>query len=130
MGAAIKSSQFDWLFIQFYNNDECSAYQLFDNDGGSFNYDDWVSYVAGTPSSNAKLFIGLPASPDASTGDSGGSKYYVTPTNLASLVGQYSSHPQFGGIMIWDAGNSDTVNENGCNYAQEIHSVLTTGNAC
>ena len=49
-------------FIQFYNNDYCSAYQLFQKDGGSFNYDSWVSYVANTPSKNAKLFIGLPAS--------------------------------------------------------------------
>jgi chitinase len=130
MGQAITSSQFDWLFIQFYNNDGCSAYQLFNNDGGSFNYDAWVSYVSGTPSSGAKLFVGLPASPDASTGDSSGSKYYVSPTNLASLVGTYSSHAQFGGIMLWDAGNSDTVNDNGCNYAQEVHSVLTTGSPC
>lgn len=130
MGQAIQSSQFDWLFIQFYNNDYCSAYQLFDNDGGSFNYDSWVDYVAGTPSSGAKLFVGLPASPDASTGDSSGSKFYVTPTNLASLVSQYSSHAQFGGVMLWDAGNSDTINVNGCNYAQEVHSVLSTGSAC
>ncbi|KIN07799.1 glycoside hydrolase family 18 protein [Oidiodendron maius Zn] len=130
MGAAIKSSQFDWLFIQFYNNDECSAYQLFQNDGGSFNYDSWVSYVAGTPSAGAKLFVGLPASKDASTGDSSGSKYYVSPANLVSLVSKYKSHAQFGGIMLWDAGNSDTVNVNGCNYAQEVHSVLNTGAAC
>lgn len=130
MGQAIKSSQFDWLFIQFYNNDYCSAYQLFNGNGGTFNYDAWVSYVAGTPSSGAKLFVGLPASPDASTGDSGGSRYYVSPNNLVSLVSQYSSHAQFGGVMLWDAGNSDTINVNGCNYAQEVHSVLTTGSAC
>lgn len=131
MGAAITSSQFDWLYIQFYNNDECSAYQLFDGDGqGTFNYDDWVSYVAGTPSENALLFIGLPASQDASTGDSGGSKYWISTTDLPTLVSDYSSHAQFGGIMLWDAGNSDTVSVNGCNYAQEVHSVLTTGSAC
>jgi chitinase len=130
MGAAIKSSQFDWLFIQFYNNDECSAYQLFQNDGGSFNYDSWVSYVAGTPSSGAKLFVGLPASKLASTDDNSGAKYYVTPANLVKLVSQYKSHAQFGGVMLWDAGYSDTVSSNGCNYAQEVHSVLNTGAAC
>ncbi|RFU25413.1 hypothetical protein B7463_g10925, partial [Scytalidium lignicola] len=130
MGAAIKSAQFDWLFIQFYNNDECSAYQLFNNDGGSFNYDSWVSYVSDTASANAKLFVGLPASQTASTGDSSGSKYWVSTSNLPKLVSQYSSHPQWGGIMIWDARSSDTVTFDGCNYEQNIHSVLNTGNTC
>ena len=130
MGAAITSAQFDWLFIQFYNNDACSAYQLFENAGGSFNYDSWVSYVKGTASKNAKLFIGLPASEDASSGDSTGSKYWVSTTNLPKLINEYSSHAQFGGVMLWDAGNSDTVSVNGCNYAQEVHRVLTTGKAC
>jgi chitinase len=130
MGTAITNAQFDWLFIQFYNNDECSAYQLFQNDGGSFNYDGWVGFVSGTASANAKLFIGLPASTDGATGDSSGQKYYVSPTNLVQLVSEYSSHAQFGGIMLWDAGNSDTVNENGCNYAQVVNRVLTTGAAC
>jgi hypothetical protein len=55
MGAAITSAQFDYLFIQFYNNDYCSAYQLFQNDGGSFNYDSWVSYVANTPIRRLKM---------------------------------------------------------------------------
>jgi chitinase len=130
MGAAITSAQFDYLFIQFYNNDYCSAYQLFQNDGGSFNYDSWVSYVANTPSKNAKLFIGLPASKLASTGDSSGTKYWISTTDLPKLVSQYKSHAQFGGIMLWDAASSDTVSLNGCNYAQEVHSVLTTGLAC
>jgi chitinase len=130
MGAAIQSAQFDWLYIQFYNNDECSAYQLFDNDGGTFNYDEWVSYVAGTPSEDAKLFIGLPATTLASTDDNSGSKYYISPSNLVTLVKDYSSHAQFGGVMLWDAGYSDTVSQNGCNYAQEVHSVLNTGAAC
>lgn len=130
MGTAIKSSQFDYLFIQFYNNDYCSAYQEFQNDGGAFNYDDWVSYTAGTSSANAKLFIGLPASKAASTGDSSGSKYYVSSTNLATLVNKWGTHTRFGGVMLWDAGNSDTVSVNSCNYAQEVHSALTTGHAC
>ncbi|RFU29539.1 hypothetical protein B7463_g6810, partial [Scytalidium lignicola] len=127
MGLAITSAQFDWLFIQFYNNDECSAYQLFEEDGGSFNYDSWVDYVSGTASENAKLFVGVPASEDASTGDSSGSKYWVSTTNLPKLVSEYSSHSQWGGVMLWDAGNSDTVSLDGCNYAQQVHSVLTTG---
>lgn len=51
-------------------------------------------------------------------------------TDLPKLVSQYKSHAQFGGIMLWDAGSSDTVSLNGCNYAQGVHSVLTTGLAC
>lgn len=130
MGTAIQGAQFDWLYIQFYNNDECSAYQLFDNDGGTFNYDDWVTYVAGTPSESAKLFVGLPASTLASTDNNSGAKYYVQPSDLVSLVSEYSSHAQFGGVMLWDAGYSDDNTADGCNYSQEVHSILNTGAAC
>jgi chitinase len=74
MGDAIDHSQFDYLFIQFYNND-CSAYQFVrpDNgDSGSFDFDAWESSVASHASAGAKLLIGLPASKLASTDDDGG----------------------------------------------------------
>ena len=44
MGAMIAAAKFDMLFIQFYNNPYCSAYQVVRPDGGEgdgFNFDDW-----------------------------------------------------------------------------------------
>lgn len=44
MGAMIAAAKFDMLFIQFYNNPYCSAYQLVRPDGNpsdAFNFDDW-----------------------------------------------------------------------------------------
>lgn len=68
MDQAIKEAQFDYLFIQFYNN-ECSANDLFrdSNDnpngpGGRFNLADWPGYLSGTASANAKLHCGVPGS--------------------------------------------------------------------
>lgn len=57
----VENVRFDKLWIQFYNNPYCSP-------PNAINYDDWKSYIAGTPSANAKLYIGVPAAPDGATG--------------------------------------------------------------
>jgi chitinase len=123
MEGIITSAQFDYLWVQFYNNPGCSV-------GGSLNFDDWVSNIANTPSADAKIFIGVPASPLAATGTSSGSQYYLTPGDLASLVGGYQSNFAFGGVMMWSAGFSDANVNNGCTYAQQAKSILTTGSTC
>jgi len=123
MGEMIQASQFDYLFVQFYNNPGCSV-------DGEINFDDWKSSLAGSPSEGAKIFIGVPASPLGATGTSSGAKYYLDPSSLASLVGQYTSDSAFGGIMMWAAGFSDANINNGCTYAQEASSILKTGSAC
>jgi chitinase len=123
MQAVITSSQFDYLWVQFYNNEGCST------DTGT-NYADWVSNIANTPSSGAKIVIGVPASEDGATGTDSGAKYYLAPADLATLVAKYKDDSAFGGVMMWDAGFSDGNVNNGCTYAQEAHSILTTGSAC
>jgi len=131
MGEVISSSKFDYLFVQFYNNNNythpCSTGF---NGNAPFNYNEWVSFIAGTPSSGAKIFIGVPAAPLAANGSPSGELYYITPDQLASLVNQYKSNSAFGGIMMWSAGFSDTNVNNGCNYAQEAHAILSTGAPC
>jgi hypothetical protein len=72
----------------------------------TFNYDQWVSFIAGTPSANAKLFISLPAGPLAANGAPSGEIYYMTPSQLATLVNKYENFSSFGGIMMWNAGFS------------------------
>ena len=61
MGEIIANAQFDYLWVQFYNNEGCST------DTGT-NFDDWVSSVASGPSANAKIFLGVPASTLGATG--------------------------------------------------------------
>jgi chitinase len=123
MNEIITTSQFDYLWVQFYNNPGCSV-------NGPINYDQWKSNIANTPSANAKIFIGVPASTLGATGTSSGAQYYLAPSALASLVGQYQSDAAFGGVMMWSAGFSDTNVNNGCTYAQEAKHILTTGSPC
>ncbi|GAM44085.1 class III chitinase [Talaromyces pinophilus] len=123
MGEIITAAQFDYLWIQFYNNGYCSY-------PNTLNYDDWVSYVAGTPSANAKLFLGVPASELGSTGTSSGAVYYQSPSVLASTVASFDTSSNWGGIMMWDAAFSDANVVDGCNYAQQAHSILKTGSPC
>ncbi|CAI7648827.1 unnamed protein product [Penicillium glandicola] len=105
MQVIITKSEFDYIWVQFYNNPGCSV-------NSNINYNDWVSNVAGTPSANAKIFIGVPASP------------------LAATVSEYETNPAFGGVMMWSAGYSDNNVNNGCTYAQEAKHILTNGSAC
>ncbi|KAL6889153.1 glycoside hydrolase family 18 protein [Trichoderma evansii] len=124
MQQIITTSQFDYLWVQFYNNPSCSV------GTSSPNFLDWVSNVANTPSANAKIFLGVPASPLAATGTESGAQYYLEPSALNTLVGQFSSNPAFGGIMMWAAGFSDANVNNGCTYAQEAKKILTSGQIC
>lgn len=133
MGEIIGNSTFDYLWVQFYNNngyapDPCSL--GFNSGNAPFNYDSWVTFISGTPSSGAKLFIGVPAAPLASNGSPSGETYYLTPDQLATLVSQYKSHSAFGGVMMWSAGFSDSNVNSGCTYAQEVHRILSTGSTC
>ncbi|CRG89528.1 hypothetical protein PISL3812_06564 [Talaromyces islandicus] len=123
MQTVITNSQFDYLWVQFYNNEGCST------DSGT-NFPDWVSNIANTPSANAKIVIGVPASEDGATGTASGAKYYLAPNDLSTLVAKYKDNAAFGGVMMWDAGFSDDNVNNGCTYAQEAHSILTTGSVC
>jgi chitinase len=68
MGVVIDNAQFDYLWPQFYNNNNYTVpCALPINGNAPFNYDDWVTYTAGTPSANASmhscLFISLFGSP-------------------------------------------------------------------
>ncbi|KOS21731.1 Endochitinase [Escovopsis weberi] len=123
MNEIITKSQFDYLFIQFYNNPGCSV-------GGTINWDDWKKNIANTPSADAKLFLGVPASPLGATGTASGSKYYLAPADLNTLVGQHKDDSAFGGVMMWAAGFSDANTNNGCTYAQEAKKILTSGQTC
>lgn len=136
MGTIIANSVFDKIWVQFYNNnngldnipyESCS---LGFNGNAPFNYNQWADFIATTPSKDAKLYIGAPASTLASNGNSGGAIYYITPDQMATLVSETRGNSTFGGVMMWSAGYSDSNVNNGCTYAQEVHHILSTGSPC
>jgi chitinase len=131
MGIIIGNATFDYLWPQFYNNNNYTyPCALPFNGNAPFNYDQWVSFIATTPSANAKLFIGVPAAPLAANGSPSGETYYITPEQLAELVAEYDTNPAFGGIMMWSAGFSDSNVIDGCTYAQQAQEILLTGAPC
>lgn len=136
MGIIIGNSTFDYLWVQFYNNNNGLDNNTFEscalgiNGNAPFNFNEWISFLSGTPSSKAKLFVGVPASTLAANGGTGGAIYYATPAELAGVIKPVETNPQFGGIMMWAAGYSDSNVNNGCTYAQEASSILKTGNPC
>ncbi|KAH8898654.1 glycoside hydrolase, partial [Thozetella sp. PMI_491] len=108
LGDTIASTQFDMLFIQFYNTPQCSARTWADanpnyqpggdvNNAG-FTFDAWASWLVGTPSQNALLFIGLPGS--AAAANAGMS---VTVAESQNLIDAYYCRRTFGGVSIWEA---------------------------
>jgi chitinase len=119
MQTIIQNSNFDFLWVQYYDNALCS----FKN---ASNYESWVKLIQDTPSANATIFFGLPASPD----ESGSAGFYWEPAALASMLRHYQNDSTWGGVMLWDAGYSTmNVNDN-CNYAQEVRHILDTGMPC
>lgn len=131
MGVIINNSVFDYISVQFYNNNNYTVpCALGINGDAPFNYNNWTAFIAGTPSANAKIFIGVPASPLAANGNPGGAVYYASPDQLATIVNEYKSDAHFGGVMMWSAGFSDSNVNNGCTYAQEVKNILLHGSPC
>lgn len=85
----------------------------------------WPGYLANGASKNAKLHVGLPGNPAEA-----GSYFYIPPSKLATVLGNSQGVKNYNGFMIYDAGDSDQISVNGCNYAQEVKSVMSTGNPC
>ncbi|KOS20737.1 Endochitinase 2 [Escovopsis weberi] len=120
MSEMIQAAAFDRLNIQFYNNPGCnaapdSALLPVDDEtditnslglSNKFNYDDWEKVLANSDASQgAKIFIGLPASPDAAQNG------YLTPEQMKYLICKYQNRPHFGGLSLWDIsyGSSNVI---------------------
>lgn len=93
---------------------------------GTYNLADWPAYLAGSASANAKLYVGIPSS----TTGADTPYFYIDPTDLPTIVSGSTGVAGFSGIMLYDAGDSDNENSNGCNYAQQVRKVLDTGAPC
>ena len=131
MGGMITNTQFDIIWVQYYNTPQCSArnwananpnYLLTGIEAASsFSYDTWADFISGTASANAKLYIGLPGAP--ATADPS-SNFYLNTTEMSSLVKAYHCKENFGGIMIWEATEAENnVGPNGTLY-QDVKDIL------
>jgi len=101
-GTPFTVSWFDYVWIQFYNNNcGLNAYPQ------HYNFNTWAAWAATAINPNTKIFIGAPASSDAAgTG-------YVPLATLQTIAGAtQAAYPNvFGGVMLWDCSNSD-MNDN------------------
>lgn len=131
MGTMIQDSEFDMLFVQFYNNNNYTyPCALGINGDAAFNFDEWETFISTSNSSSAEIFIGVPAAPLAANGADTGSVYYATPDQLNTIVKATEGNSSFGGVMLWAAGYSDSNVNDGCTYAQEVETILYDGEVC
>ncbi|KAK7391144.1 hypothetical protein VNO78_19549 [Psophocarpus tetragonolobus] len=87
---AIKTGNFDDIFIGFYNTPVC---QYSAGDASSL-LDTWIANI----DYNASLFMELPASPDA-TSNVG----YIEPANLVDQIIKFvKESSSFAGVALWD----------------------------
>jgi chitinase len=117
----LEKVQFDRLWIQFYNNPQCSLLQADGTPNPGFNYAAWEKYLANTPSKDAKLHIGLPGSTDAA--GSG----YVDASVASTYVCKYGDSPMFGGVMVWDQWFAAQNTINGSSYNQVLYESMKCG---
>lgn len=129
MGDGLTKAQFDEIYVQFYNNPSCSAVQFptttSDTSAKGFNYDAWKSALASTPNKDAKIYIGLPAGPKGAAPGN-----FIDVAKTTDLVNKFKDDSAFGGVMLWDATNSDEQKDNNCTFAQNMQKILTTGKGC
>ncbi|KAH8750156.1 glycoside hydrolase superfamily [Diaporthe sp. PMI_573] len=117
----LENVQFDRLWIQFYNNPQCSLLQADGTPNPGFNYAAWEKYLANTPSKDAKLHIGLPGSADAA--GSG----YVDASVASTYLCQYGDYPMFGGVMVWDQWFAAQNTIDGASYNQVLYESMKCG---
>jgi chitinase len=89
-GGAISTGLFDYVWVQFYNNQECQ----FDAGRAAFMdaWKKWVSVPAG------KIFLGLPAS---SSKDAAGTGFIPADELKSHVLPLIKGSAKYGGVMLW-----------------------------
>lgn len=113
---ALMNSDFDFIFVQFYNND-CGL-----DEPDNFNFDQWANF-AETQAANKqmKVFVGLPGS--RKSADTG----YVDPPVLRQYVEKFRLFPVFAGLMLWDASSAFSNHVHGQPYVDYAKAALNGG---
>ncbi|KDP28548.1 hypothetical protein JCGZ_14319 [Jatropha curcas] len=90
VGNALKTGLFDYVWVQFYNNPPCQY-----TSGNISNLDDawkqWTTDIKAT-----KIFLGLPASPQAA-----GSGFIPVPDLTSDVLPSIKGSDKYGGVMLW-----------------------------
>ena len=99
-GGAINTGLFDFVWVQFYNNQPCQV----SAGRGAFlaAWKTWQSVPAG------KIFLGLPASKSAA-----GTGFVPAAQLTSQVLPLIKGSPKYGGVMLWskfyDKGYSDAI---------------------
>ncbi|XP_028756157.1 G-type lectin S-receptor-like serine/threonine-protein kinase CES101 isoform X2 [Neltuma alba] len=90
LGTSIDKGVFDFVWVKFYSNPRCHYSEA--NTNAFFNaWNQWATSLNGS-----KIFLGLPASPEAEAGG------YVPADLLNSKVlPTVKKSPNYGGVMLW-----------------------------
>ncbi|KAG8492420.1 hypothetical protein CXB51_009686 [Gossypium anomalum] len=90
VGGALKTGLFDYVWVQFYNNPQCQY-----TDGDITNLEQaWKQWTTDVPA--AKIFLGLPASPEAA-----GNGFIPVSDLTSQVLPAIKGSAKYGGVMLW-----------------------------
>ncbi|VFQ97803.1 unnamed protein product [Cuscuta campestris] len=87
---ALNTNLFNYVWVQFFNNPSCE-YSQGETDSFFTAWNQWAASV-----NRSKIFLGLPASPDAS-----GSGYVPVDLLVSKVLPTVKKSPNYGGVMLW-----------------------------
>lgn len=90
LGAALNTSVFDYVWVQFYNNPPCQ-YTSGNTENLESSWTRWTRSV-----SAGKIFIGLPAAPQAA-----GSGFIPADVLTKEILPVIQRSKKYGGVMLW-----------------------------
>lgn len=91
LGAALNTTLFDYVWVQFYNNPPCQ----YNSSGDSKNLlSSWNTWTTKVPAK--KIFMGLPAAPHAA-----GSGFIPADVLKSQILPVIKESEKYGGVMLW-----------------------------
>lgn len=99
VGDVLDNVSLDAVFVQFYNNPQCSLNAFSSGQTQGFNFERWDQWARSTSKNkNVKVLVGAPASQDSGSG-------YVDGDRLKAVVQYSKQFKSLGGVMVWDASH-------------------------
>ncbi|GKU89197.1 hypothetical protein SLEP1_g3365 [Rubroshorea leprosula] len=90
LGTALNTGLFDYVWVQFYNNQPCQ-YSSGNINNIVSSWNQWTSSI-----NAGKIFLGLPASPEAA-----GSGYIPPNVLTTQIIPVINKSAKYGGVMLW-----------------------------
>ncbi|GLU21197.1 hypothetical protein SLE2022_373510 [Rubroshorea leprosula] len=90
LGTALNTGLFDYVWVQFYNNQPCQ-YSSGNINNIVSSWNQWTSAI-----NAGKIFLGLPASPEAA-----GSGYIPPNVLTTQIIPVINKSAKYGGVMLW-----------------------------